>query len=89
MTERYKNPVKYQYGHNYLTTIWLPRPAPLRMSNIRRTRKKMLIAFCGTLSVKTRIRKTTAMTSRIMEMMLIIVGFLIYASKGGPKKRAE
>jgi hypothetical protein len=29
---------------------------------------------------------TIANTNRKMEMMLIIVGFLIYASKGGPKK---
>jgi hypothetical protein len=34
------------------------------------------------------MRRTTANTNRIMEMMLIIVGFLIYASKGGPKKEA-
>jgi hypothetical protein len=59
------------------------------MSNIRSTKKKILIAFWVTLSVKTKIRNTTAMISRIMEMMLIIVGFLIYASKGGPKKKGQ
>jgi hypothetical protein len=68
----------------------LNQPAPAMITKIIRMRNRMFKVFWETgTPASMRMSNTIANTNRKMEMMLIIVGFLIYASKGGPKKKPE